>query len=315
MTPLPNGPWEQVSIDFCEVSGHYLLVVIDDFSRFPEVEVVHSTSAKTVIPKLDRIFAAYGIPKVVKTDNGPLFNGYDFTQFSKYLGFKHRKVTPLWPEANGEVERFMRTLGKMLRTTKDWKQNMYQFLRNYRATPHCTTGIAPATVLFGRPIRIKLPCPVVLPGHPGFDPVAMHQHDTEQKQKIKAHAESRRNIKACDIQVGDMVLVKQPKRHKLSTPYHPVPLKVTKKIHDMMTAVNSDRQVTRNSSYFKKMLTDELVSADHTSANLDQTDQTNQPSDETQAPQSTAPVPDAEPASPEPTKPILRRSSQISKPP
>ena len=33
MTPLPNGPWEQVSIDFCEVSGHYLLVlvVIDDF--------------------------------------------------------------------------------------------------------------------------------------------------------------------------------------------------------------------------------------------------------------------------------------------
>ena len=65
MTPLPNGPWEQVSIDFCEVAGHYVLVVIDDYTRFPEIEIVHSTSAKAVIPKLDRIFAAYGVPQVV----------------------------------------------------------------------------------------------------------------------------------------------------------------------------------------------------------------------------------------------------------
>ena len=47
----------------------------------------------TVIPKLDRIFAAYGVPKVVKSDNGPPFNGGEFAQFAKYLGFKHRKVT------------------------------------------------------------------------------------------------------------------------------------------------------------------------------------------------------------------------------
>ena len=71
MTPLPNEPWEQVSIDFCEVAGYYFLVVIDDYSRFPEMEIVHSTSAKAVIPKLDRIFAAYGVPQVVKSDNGP----------------------------------------------------------------------------------------------------------------------------------------------------------------------------------------------------------------------------------------------------
>ena len=40
MTPLPNSPWEQVSIDFCEVAGHYALVVIDEYSRFPEIEIV-----------------------------------------------------------------------------------------------------------------------------------------------------------------------------------------------------------------------------------------------------------------------------------
>ena len=73
MTPLPNSLWEEVSIDFCEVAGHYVLAVIDNYSKFPEIEV---------IPKLNRIFAAYGVPQVVKFDNNPPFNGGEFAQFA-----------------------------------------------------------------------------------------------------------------------------------------------------------------------------------------------------------------------------------------
>ena len=91
------------------------------------------------------------------------------------------------------------------------------------------------------------------------DPVAMRQRDTHQKLKIKTQAESRRTIKDCDIQVGDTVLVKQPKRQKLSTPYHPIPLTATKKHHSMLTAESADRKVTRNSSYFKKLLTEDTT--------------------------------------------------------
>lgn len=40
---LPSGPWQQVSIDFCELAGLYVVVVIDNYSRFPEVEIAHST--------------------------------------------------------------------------------------------------------------------------------------------------------------------------------------------------------------------------------------------------------------------------------
>ena len=83
-------------LDFCEVAGHYVLVVIDDYSRFPEVENKHSTSVKAVLSKLNRAFATYGVPQVVKSDNGPPFNGHEFAQFADYLGFKHRRVTPLW---------------------------------------------------------------------------------------------------------------------------------------------------------------------------------------------------------------------------
>ena len=88
----------------------------------------------------------------------------------------------------------------------------------------------------------------------------MREKDAHQKLKIKTQAESRKATKESDIQVGDTVLVKQSKHKKLSTPYHPVPLTVTQNNHSMITAENDDRKVTRNSSNFKKFLTDESSS-------------------------------------------------------
>ena len=59
MSELPRGPWECISIDFCGQlpSGEYLLVITDEYSRYPVVQVLHSTSAETVVPHVDRIFA------------------------------------------------------------------------------------------------------------------------------------------------------------------------------------------------------------------------------------------------------------------
>lgn len=83
----------EVSVDFTGpfTSGDYLLVVVDDHSRYQEVEIVKSTAASAVIPKLDKIFSTFGIPKIVKTDNGPPFNNHCFADFSSYLGFNTLK--------------------------------------------------------------------------------------------------------------------------------------------------------------------------------------------------------------------------------
>ena len=118
-------------------------------------------------------------------------------------------MSPLWPEANGEVERFMKTFGKVLRTTTHWKQDMYQFLCNYRTTPHRTTGVAPATALFGRPIRVKIPNHVVVPSSESHDPVTLRKRDAQQKLKIGSQSQSGRTVQDCDIQVGDTVLIRQ----------------------------------------------------------------------------------------------------------
>ena len=39
---------------------------------------------------------------------------------------------------------------------KNWQQELFLFLRNYRATPHSNTGVSPAELLFGRKLVVKL---------------------------------------------------------------------------------------------------------------------------------------------------------------
>ena len=186
MSVLPDNPFNEVSIDFAYVDRENLLLLIDDYSRFPFVGPLSSTSASAVIPKLDKLFATFGTPRVVKSDNGPPFNGNEFAKFAGALGFKHRKVTPLWPRANAEVERFVKTLKKCIKAAKaegkNWRNELQAFLGNYHTTPHATTEITPATLLLKRAVRNKFP------QVNNADPVAeiVRKHDSSQKLKIKA---------------------------------------------------------------------------------------------------------------------------------
>ena len=52
MSVLPDNPLDEVSFGFAYVDDETLLLVIDDYSRFPFVEPVSSTSASAGIPKL-----------------------------------------------------------------------------------------------------------------------------------------------------------------------------------------------------------------------------------------------------------------------
>ena len=94
MTPLPEAPWCELSTDFYGPlpSGEYLLVIIDDYSRFPVVELVRSTSANTVIPVLDKVLSTFGTPDILKSENGAPFNSGQFHSYAENMGFKHRSI-------------------------------------------------------------------------------------------------------------------------------------------------------------------------------------------------------------------------------
>ena len=91
-------------------TGELLLVAIDAYSRFPEVEILTSTSTSATIPRLHRIFATRGIPRVIRFDNGPPFHSSDFTKFLQEHGITHIPITPLWPRTNGQVENFLKPI-------------------------------------------------------------------------------------------------------------------------------------------------------------------------------------------------------------
>ena len=256
MSPLPPEPWHTVHMDFCGPfpSGEYLFVMIDAYSRYPEVEIVHSTSATTIIPKMDKIFATHGIPSIVKSDNGPPFTSTEIKRFMEENGIQHCRITPLWPQANSEAENLMKPLTKAIRSARvegqAWKKHLYKFLLNYRATPHCTTKFSPAELLFNRKIKNKLP-------HVSTNnkPIAsmVQINDSKAKDAMKNYADVKQRTAVSDVNFDDLVLVRQRKQNKLSTPYDPSPFCVVCKKGTMITAQRNGKYLTRNALHFKRL--------------------------------------------------------------
>ena len=72
---------------------------------------------------------------------------------------------------------------------------------------------------------------------------------------MKEYADKRSHAKSTDPNISDKVLIKQPKKDKMSTytPFKPEPLEIKDKKGNMITAQNEEHTVTRNASFFKKL--------------------------------------------------------------
>ncbi|XP_065067526.1 uncharacterized protein K02A2.6-like [Rhopilema esculentum] len=267
---MPEEPWHTVHVDFYGPlpSNDYLLVVIDRYSRYPEVEVIRSTKASAVIPKLDKIFATHGIPLILKSDNGPLFSSDEFARYLKALGITHNPVTPCWPQANGVVERFNQPLSKTLQTAvvegRIWRQELNRFLLQYRTTPHTVTKVAPCELLFNRKVHGKLP---IIDNKLVIDRHKEARENEEKSQNYhKQYADNRRNATKSTIIVGDTVIVKQQRRNKLSTRFNETPYTVISRKGTRVVAENGKgHRITRNVSHFKKFNADKVNLADERS--------------------------------------------------
>ena len=111
---LPEGPWQDISIDLLDISdGEHLLVVVDYRSRWMEAILLKKADAQHVIKSMEAIFRTHGLPGTVRSDDGPPFELKEFEAFLEYLGIEHKKGVPYWPQSNGEVERCNETLLKL----------------------------------------------------------------------------------------------------------------------------------------------------------------------------------------------------------
>ncbi|XP_062557197.1 uncharacterized protein K02A2.6-like [Armigeres subalbatus] len=154
--PLPTGPWEDIAIDFIGPlpEGQYLLVLVDCYSRFLEICEMSCIDCAEAIGRLREVFGRFGVPSLLKADNGPQFASEEFKTFCREYGIQLVNTIPYWPQMNGQVERQNRSILKRLRIAqelgKDWRKELSEFILVYHSTNHATTGESPSKLMFGR---------------------------------------------------------------------------------------------------------------------------------------------------------------------
>ena len=152
-TPLPSHPWERVGADLFQLNGISYLVVVDYFSRYPEVVRLSSTTSNSIVSTLKSIFSRHGIPAVLVSDNGPQFSSKEMLEFASKYAFRHITSSPRFPQSNGLAERTVKTVKSILRDSLD----PYIALLSYRTTPLPFCQLSPTELLMGRKVRTDIP--------------------------------------------------------------------------------------------------------------------------------------------------------------
>ena len=150
---FPDYPWQQVAADFFQLKGSDYIVIVDYFSRYPEVYKLTSTTSKSIITSLKTAYSRHGIPEILRTDNGPQFSSIEFAEFVQQYDFTYNTSSPHFPASNGQAERTVQAIKQLLKNADDY----HLALLSYRATPFSCCGKSPAELSMGRKIRTLLP--------------------------------------------------------------------------------------------------------------------------------------------------------------
>ena len=154
--PAPLHPWQwpshprsRLHLDFAgSVAGKMLLVVIDAYSKWIEVIPMVSITASATLQQLRKLFAQFGLPQTLVSDNGLRFRFEEFKEFCRQNGIKHIPAAPYHPSSNGLAEQAVKIVKKGMRkqSTGDLRDNLVQVffqLQNYSTNNYwgCTGGV------------------------------------------------------------------------------------------------------------------------------------------------------------------------------
>ena len=109
----PTGAWQRIHIDFAgPFLGHMFFLVIDAYSKWLEISLMPTTTSNKTIETLKSLFARYGLPEQIVSDNGPQFTSDEFKWFCKSNAIRHITSAPYHPSTNGAIERAVQTMKK-----------------------------------------------------------------------------------------------------------------------------------------------------------------------------------------------------------
>ena len=164
LKPWPvNNIFERIHADWCHIPEvGDILIVVDSASGWIEASLPQARTTQNVIGTLTSIFARFGIPKILVTDNAAEFTSKELNDFCRSNGITKMESPPYHAQSNGVAERGVQTVKNGM---KAWKlDNSHMTFNNYlkrlllhhRACFQRADGKTPAEIVYGRKIRVPL---------------------------------------------------------------------------------------------------------------------------------------------------------------
>lgn len=174
MTAFQAGaPMERVHIDFLGPlpktarGNEHILMMVDQFTKWVEcVPLPSQTADVTARAAVNELFSRFGMPFQVHSDQGRNFESKLFAAVCKALHIHKTRTTPYRPSANGQVERYNRTLMDAVRcfvgkSQHQWDIELAQIAGALRASVNRSTGFTANKLMLGR--EVNMPAHLMFP--------------------------------------------------------------------------------------------------------------------------------------------------------
>jgi putative transposase len=161
----PHEHWH-IDVSYVNLCGtfYYLCSLLDGCSRY----IVHWELRETMTEKdveiiLQRAREKFpeATPRII-SDNGPQFIAKDFKEFIRMAGMTHVRTSPFYPQSNGKLERYHKTIKsecirpKVALSLEEARTQIADYIRYYNEERlHSSIGyVAPKDKLEGRDQKI-----------------------------------------------------------------------------------------------------------------------------------------------------------------
>ncbi|XP_018574611.2 uncharacterized protein K02A2.6-like [Anoplophora glabripennis] len=213
LTPwqVETEPWSRVHADHLgPLQGKYFLIMVDAYSKFPEVYPVRALASEVTEEKFRDAFSRFGLPRTLVTDNGKSFTAANMKRFYERNGIKHITTPVANPQSNGQAENMVKTFKNKIKAALLDERNknvemsvlISRFLLNYRTSIHETTKETPSKLLMGRNLRNRLDF-LQEPRLQRNEAVSVNMRRAQEKQR-KHYSQSKRR----QFKVGEAVMVR-----------------------------------------------------------------------------------------------------------
>ncbi|XP_052809613.1 uncharacterized protein LOC128238078 [Mya arenaria] len=173
--------------------------MVDQFTKWVEcIPLPNMTAEETARAAVDQFFSRFGCPFQILSDRGTNFESKLFADVCDLLKIHKSRTTPYRPSANGQVERYNRTLMDAVRCAVERHHGMWdlvvpQIAGALRASVNRHTGYTPNRMMLGR--EVCSPVELVFPvDHPDVIDEDSYVKHLEESLKV-SHEAARKTLK------------------------------------------------------------------------------------------------------------------------